>query len=435
LTFSGAVQRTDSLVLSDPVHGFISVPRNIIFRLLETPHVQRLRRIRQLGVGYLVFPGAEHSRFTHAVGAMALMQDALCSLAKNGTPISEEERQAAMAAALLHDIGHAPFSHTLEGHLVAGASHEDITGALISSLIPQFSPPLDIALAMFSDTYDRPFFHELLSGQFDMDRMDYLRRDSHYTGVMEGRIGVGRILHTLCVHPREDSQSVRIAVTSKGTYAVENMLIARRLMYWQVYLHKTVVAGDQLLLAIFRRARHRMAIAPHEVISGIMPALRLFLERKPSKADLQDFRVLNAFVSLDDADVFAALKVWALGSDRILADLSRRFLERKLFRCTFLQTMPEMSVQSEWREQIASMLCRKNLSTPPHAMADAGYYLTVGSAEHTAYARDEGEIFVLTDNGQLREISEVADFASIEALRTFVKKPYICYVKESNLPV
>jgi len=429
------VRRTDNLVLSDPVHGFISVPRNIIFQLLETPHVQRLRRIRQLGVGYLIFPGAEHSRFTHAVGAMALMQDALCSLARSGTPISEEECQAAMAAALLHDIGHAPFSHTLEGHLIADASHEDITGALIASLIAQFGPPLDLALAMFSGTYDRSFFHELLSGQFDMDRMDYLRRDSHYTGVMEGRIGVGRILRTLCAHPHEGSRSARIAVTSKGTYAIENMLIARRLMYWQVYLHKTVVAGDQLLLAIFRRAHHRMTIAPHEVTSGIMPALRLFLERTPSKADLQDSRVLNAFLSLDDTDVFAALKVWVSGPDRILADLSRRFLERRLFRCTFLQTVPEASLQAEWREQVASMLCRQNLSTPSHAVADASYYLTVDSAEHTAYARDEGEILVLTSSGQLREISEVADLASIEALRTFVKKPYVCYAKESNLPV
>ena len=418
---------------SDPVHGFIAVPRDLLLPLILTPEVQRLRRIRQLGVGYLVFPGGEHTRFTHALGAMALMQDTLAGLAEKGTPISPEEQQAALAAALLHDIGHGPFSHTLEYELVDGFRHEAMSRALIVALNQRFDGALDLTLDIFDGTYERPFFHQLVSSQLDMDRLDYLRRDSFYTGVVEGRVGAQRILKTMRVHPLEGSPDARIVIEAKGIYAVENFLIARRLMYWQVYLHKTVLAGDQVLHAAIHRARMHLRQGNTDAVAGVSPALRYFLETPLHISQIEQPDVLRAFCTLDDTDVLYSLKRWIHSPDPILADLSRRFIERDFFRCTFLSHPPTDDQRAAWRNRVSEDLLERGLTDAAHAEEDASYYLTFDFSRHSAYERVEGSICVIEEDGTVRELSETTDTAAIEALTRFVVKPYVCYPKEVNL--
>ena len=418
---------------ADPIHGFIAVPRYVLLRLILTPEVQRLRRIRQLGVGFLVFPCAEHTRFSHALGAMALMGDALKSLADKGTSISQEEHQGALAATLLHDIGHGPFSHSLESTLIEGVKHDRISCALIDALNKRDDLPLDLALSIFNGTYERGFFHDLVSSQLDVDRLDYLRRDSHFTGVAEGRIGVERIIKTMRVHPIEGGADSCIAIESKGIYAVESVLIARRLMYWQVYLHKTVLAGDHVLLSAIGRARSNLRSGKKDAVEGISPALRYFLESPYNESSLEDPEVLQAFTALDDADVLYSLKRWMHSKDKILADLSRRFIQRDLFRCVFLSEDPGDDMLQEWKRQVAEFLLRNGLSMASSAENDADYYLSTGHTSHSAYARNEGTVWILDAKGVRRELAELADTPSIAALRSFVKKPFVCYPKEVDI--
>ena len=417
--------KANSVHISDPVHGFINVPRDLLLPLLHTPHVQRLRRIRQLGTGFMVFPGADHSRFSHALGAMALMQETLDILADKGTPICDLEHKAATAAALLHDIGHAPFSHLLEYKLIEGASHETITGALIQSLVGDFGEPLELALQMFTGEYDRSFFHCLIASQLDMDRLDYLRRDSQYTGVIEGRIGVERILQTMCVYPTPGGKKSQAVVEWKGIYAVQKLLMARQMMYWQVYLHKAVVGGDQLALAAVRRARKWYAEGRLEAVEGTTPPLHFFLQRGllPPSA-LEDPAVLAAFLQLDDTDILTSMKAWAHSPDKILADLSRRFIQRDLFSCRFLDKPPSSETHQAWLARMAEFLCTEGLSMPQDALDDAHYYLAVGEAVHTAYAKSEEPIRVLINDGPPQELSSAADALIIDALTHFVHKPY-----------
>jgi hypothetical protein len=382
-----------------------------------------------LGLGLIVFPAAEHSRFPHALGAMALMSDALDSLAAKGTPITEDERLAAMAAILLHDIGHGPYSHTLEYDLVCDTPHEKISLALTRRLESRIDPPLDMAIQMLSGTYERPFFCDLISSQLDMDRLDYLCRDSHFTGVVEGRIGIERILRTLCVYPKDGGKGSCLAIESKGIYAVENVLIARRLMYWQVYLHKTVVAADFVLRGAVRRARHLINVGNDEAVSGISPALRWFLERKIDASSLSDDEVLDRFLSLDDAEVICSLKQWRRSLDPILADLSRRIINRDLFRCTFLTEEPTQELLTQWQDHVSHTLKNKGIDIP-----DAHtYYLTVGKSRHAAYEPNEGVVRILDSRGNLLELDNHADLAAINALTHFTEKPYLCHLKAANL--
>ncbi len=421
----------NAIVLSDPVHGFIRVPQKIIQPLLESREVQRLRRIKQLGLGMIVFPAAEHSRFPHALGAMALMSDALDSLAAKGTPITEDERLAAMAAILLHDIGHGPYSHTLEYDLICDTPHEKISLALMRRLESQIGPPIDMAIQMLEGTYERPFFCDLISSQLDMDRLDYLCRDSHFTGVVEGKIGIERILRTLCVYPTGGGKKSCLAIESKGIYAVENVLIARRLMYWQVYLHKTVVAADFVLRGAIRRARHLINFGNHEAVSGISPALYWFLEREIDASGLSDDEILDRFLDLDDVEVISSLKQWYRSSDPILADLSRRIIDRDLFRCTFLTEAPTQDLLAQWQDRVSQTLTNIGIGIP-----DAHtYYLTVGKSGHAAYEPDERGVRILDSGGNLCEIEDHADIAAINALTRFTEKPYLCCLKAANLPL
>lgn len=372
-------------IFSDPVHGFISVPKNLLLDLIETPEMQRLRRIRQLGLGHMVFPGAEHSRFGHALGAMALMQEVLKVLSEKGTPISQDEHTAALAAALLHDIGHGPYSHTLEHDLMPGIPHEHVSRALIKRLNVRFGGALDTTLAMFDHSWHRPFFHSLISGQLDVDRLDYLRRDSFYTGVVEGQVGVDRLVKTLRVDPIEGGEDSALVLEAKGIYALENFLISRRLMYWQVYLHKTVLAGDSVLRACLKRVRDQVALGETSSVRDIAPSLRFFLTRTLTEADLEHPDVQEAFITLDDTDLLYSLKCWTKDSDVLLADLARRFLERRFPVLTFLDAEPELAYLDEMRERTAAYLLQERLTIPSRAWEDAVYYFQYSTVQNRAY--------------------------------------------------
>ncbi len=425
-------------LFSDPVHGFISVPKNLIMDLIQTPEVQRLRRIRQLGVGHLVFPGAEHTRFNHALGAMALMQDALTNLSEKGTPISPEERTAALAAALLHDVGHGAFSHTLEHQLIDDFEHEKMSRAILLHLNEQLDGALDLALAIFDDTYERPFFHQLVSSQLDMDRLDYLRRDSFYTGVAEGEVGVQRLLKTMRVHPLAGGADSEIMVEGKGIYAVENFLISRRLMYWQVYMHKTVLAGDEVLRAVLRRAASHLDgpnAGPDWLYRGSRPLL-FFLAHDIQAHQIDDDRIRRRYCQIDDTDLLFSAKQWMWqDEDPVLADLSRRFINREFFRVTFLPREPSAPQIESWRQQVADWLVDNGLASREEAPAAARHYLTLGTSRHTAYDSHDEMIGILGRDGTARELSEMADTAAISELTQFVVKPYVCYPKPVDIDV
>ncbi len=411
-------------IFSDPVHGFISVPRQPILELIHTPEVQRLRRIRQLGVGYLVFPGAEHTRFGHALGAMALMHDALVNLQEKGTPVSGAEFTAAQCAALLHDIGHGPFSHTLENVLIRDFRHEMMSREMILRLAARF-PDLDLALQIFDGTYDRPFFHQLVSSQLDMDRLDYLRRDSFYTGVVEGAVGVQRIIKTMRVHPSEGGPDSSIVIDAKGTYAVENFLIARRLMYWQVYLHKTVVAGDHVLQSIITRARKQLDVGDPYVADVCSPAFLFFLSQDLTSEDIQRDDVIETYYELDDTDVLYSIKRWAKSSDSILADLCARFLTRNFFRVSFLEEEPSVESMAARKEQVREWLVATGLSSRDESESDVDLYFSAAHSRHSPYESAEDSIVVMQRDGRLYELSEGADTAAVSALRRFEIKPYV----------
>ncbi|MEP0545304.1 MAG: HD domain-containing protein [Rhodothermales bacterium] len=424
-------------IFSDPVHGFISVPKRLLLPLIETPEFQRLRRIRQLGLGHLVFPGAEHTRFQHALGATALMQQALLSLAEKGTPISEAEHEAALVAVLLHDVGHGPFSHTLETDLIGPDAngpfrHERMSRVLIQRLNERFDGALDLALTIFDSAYDRPFFHSLLSSQLDMDRLDYLRRDSFYTGVAEGVIGVDRIIKTMRVHPLEGGAGADIVIEAKGAYAVESYILSRRLMYWQVYLHKTVIAADHLLRSAFSRARRCCADSDPAVLAS-SPALLFFLRRRVTASEIDEPAVLDAFCRLDDTDLLYSLSRWTDAADPILADLARRFVDRDLFRTTYLPAEPTPEDLALWRERVAEWLVTSGLSTPSDAVADAGAYLTVGRSSLDAYQRADDSISILERDGRVRELSRATDVAAVGALTGAVVRHYVCAPKQVTL--
>ena len=427
-------------LFNDPVHGFVSVPKGLVLDLVETPEVQRLRRIRQLGLGFLVFPGAVHTRFEHGLGAMALMQEALATLREKGTVMDTDEVTGALAAALLHDVGHGPFSHTLEDDLVLrGPSgtpyhHERMSRAIMARLNHRLDGALDGALRIFDGTYDRPFFHGLLSSQLDMDRLDYLRRDSFYTGVAEGVVGVERILKTMRVHPPGGGPDSRVVIEAKGGYAVENVLLSRRLMYWQVYLHKTVLAADHGLRAVFLRARQRP-----DAVELASPPLAFVLSGRATADDLDPdaphhAALLDAFCDLDDVDVLSTLKRWArASSDRVLADLARRFLDRDLFRTAYLDAPASDADLAGWRARCAGWLVASGLSTPADADADAALYVTPGQSRQRSYAPATGGIAILERDGRLRELSRASDLAAVNALARPVEKDYVCFPKQLDL--
>jgi uncharacterized protein len=424
-------------IFSDPVHGFVSVPKRLLLPLIETPEYQRLRRIRQLGLGHLVFPGAEHTRFQHGIGAMALMQDALTVLADKGTPISDSEHEAALAAALLHDVGHGPFSHTLEADLIACDGHgphhhEHMSRAIIARMNERFDGALTLALEMFDGTYERPFFHRLIASHLDMDRLDYLRRDSFYTGVAEGVVGVERIIKTLRVDPLEGGPDADVVVEAKGAYAVESFVLSRRLMYWQVYLHKTVIAADHLLRSTFLRARRCCADSDPAVLRSTPPLLH-FIQNRVTASQISEPAVLDAFCRLDDTDVLASLKQWTRSEDAILADLSRRFVDRDLFRTTYLPEAPAPSTVETWRERVAEWLITEEVASPSDALQAAELYLVPGVSTLKAYTDERQSIGILERDGRNRALTESAEVTSLPGPAGSATRHYVCAPKALQL--
>lgn len=393
-------------IFNDPVYGFVSVPRGILLDLIDHPYFQRLRRIRQLGLTPYVYPGALHTRFHHALGALHLMQQAIETLRQKGTPITEEEAEAVCIAILLHDIGHGPFSHALE-HTLIELHHEDISSLFMQQLNVEFKGRLDLAIRIFRDTYDKKFLHQLVSGQLDMDRMDYLNRDSFFTGVSEGVIGYDRIIKMLAVI---DGQLV---VEEKGIYSIEKFLMARRLMYWQVYLHKTGVAAEKMLIHTLKRAR-MLALKGENL--EVPRHLGWFLYKQPGEKG-DPLEMLTQFARLDDNDITQAVKYWTESSDFTLSFLSKGLLDRKLFRLEWHTNPVSLELEMEVRENISKRL---------GAAADLDYLVFRGSESNRAYDDSKEQIKILFKNGQILPIDQCSD---VPLYTQVVTKHFICYPK------
>ena len=404
-------------IINDPVHGFITIPSSLIYDIIAHPYFQRLRRIRQLGLTDMVYPGALHTRFHHALGAMHLMGRALEILRSKGHFISSEEQEAAQIAILLHDIGHGPFSHALESTILRNVPHEALSRLLMEALNEHFGGGLALAIQMFSGTYERPFFHQLISSQLDMDRLDYLQRDCFFTGVLEGTIGAERILKMLEIHDN------RLVVEEKGIYSIESFLTARRLMYWQVYLHKTTISAEKMIIQIIRRARYVWQQGG-EIFAS--PSLRVFMEQE---LHLADFRsqpsYLQAFANLDDFDLWGAIKIWAAHPDKILAELCRMLLERRLFKIVLSKEPFEQS----WVEEKKAALCQEAALQDE----DWRYFLVEGHTENAAYQEQASQILIKTKQQSILDIAEASDLPNIKALTKIVKKYYVCWAQHLSL--
>jgi len=406
-------------IINDPVYGFISIPGEFIYDLIEHPWFQRLRNIRQLGLTNYVYPGANHSRFQHCLGALHLMNMAIVTLRSKGIEISAQEEEAACAAILLHDLGHGPFSHALENYIVNGISHEEISLLLMKKLNEVYGKRLELAIEIFRDTYERRFFHELISGQLDMDRLDYLRRDSFFTGVIEGSVGSDRIIRMLNV------VDDRLVIDEKGIYSVEKFLIARRLMYWQVYMHKTVLSAESLLGKLMKRARELTSTGED---IWTTPALRFFLFNNLGAGDLSKEGVFTPgviasnFTRLDDSDIVVSIKYWADHSDPVLSDLARRLIHRDLLAIELQNDpFPEGKVSS--MKDMAGNL----LKLDPEL---TGYFVFTNSISNLAYAPQTPEVRILGRNGYTESISSVSDMFDHRFLSERITKYFLCYPKE-----
>ncbi|MBK9626153.1 MAG: HD domain-containing protein [Flavobacteriales bacterium] len=397
-------------ILNDPIYGFITVPHPQVLALIDHPWFQRLRYIKQLGLSHLVYPGALHTRFHHALGAMHLMGKAIDVLRTKGHAITEEEALGASIAILLHDIGHGPFSHALEHSLVEGITHEGISALVMDRLNDEFGGGLEVGIRIFRDQYPKRFLHQLVSSQLDVDRIDYLNRDSFYTGVSEGVIGGERIITMLQV------VDDRLVVEEKAIYSIEKFLVARRLMYWQVYLHKTVVACEMMLVEALRRAKE-LALGGSPVFAS--PALSRFLTLHHDRGSFADPKVLNDFLKLDDHDVMGAVKVWASHPDKILATLSGDLVDRQNLRIR-LQNEP-------WDPQRIDELKRKVADHLRIDMADTDHFVLTSSIVNNAYDPSKDRIDLLYKDGSLRDIAEASDNLGIQALAGPVTKWYLAW--------
>ena len=398
-------------IINDPIYGFISIPDEFIFDIIEHPYLQRLRRISQLGLSHLVYPGAVHTRFQHVVGAMHLMGKAIAVLKKKGHRISDEEKRGVLLAILLHDIGHGPFSHALEFDIVKSVTHENISAYFISRLEKSFGSDLRLALTIFEDNYHKPFLHQLVSSQLDMDRLDYLNRDSFFSGVSEGTIGSDRLIEMLEVREGQ------LVLEEKGIYSVEKFIVARRLMYWQVYLHKTVVAAEYMLIYALRRAKS-LARKGTAVFSS--PALSFFLDKDVLKLDFEESEtVLENFAALDDYDILQSLKVWSSHSDATLSFLSASIVNRNLFKI-------EISKKPYTDTEITELKSR--LAEEPRFQGlDLSYLVFSDKLVNKAYNQEFQNINLLMKSGEIIDLSKASDNLNISALAKPVEKYFLCY--------
>ena len=401
-------------IINDPVYGFINIPGDLLFDLIEHPYFQRLRRIKQLGLTHLVYPGALHTRFHHSIGAMHLMQQAINVLKAKENNITPQEEEAACIAILLHDIGHGPFSHALENSIIRNIDHEAISEILMQQLNEYFNGKLSLAIEIFNKSYHKNFLSQLVSSQLDMDRLDYLKRDSFFTGVSEGVIGTERLIKML------DVADDGLVVEAKGIYSLEKFIVSRRIMYWQVYLHKTVLAAENMLIKILERAQF---IARNNMQIFATPALLYFLKSDISKTDIHtNPDVLKNYTLLDDFDIFTAIKVWCNHEDKILSVLSRNMVNRNLFRCRIQLEPFEYFYIEEIREKIVS-----KYGIEPDELA---YFFYTDTTSNYAYNLDSEKINIQLKKGKILDIVQASDQLDISILSNVVTKHYICYPKD-----
>ncbi len=406
-------------IINDPVYGFISIPGEFIYDLFEHPWFQRLRNIRQLGMAYYVYPGAIHSRFQHSLGALHLTELAIRTLRNKGVKISAEEEEATYIAILLHDIGHGPFSHALEGMIVEDTAHEDLSLMLMTLLNGQLNGRLTLAIDIFTNRYHRKFLRELISGQIDMDRMDYLRRDSFFTGVIEGSVGSDRIIRMLNVI--DDT----LVIDEKGIYSTEKLLIARRLMYWQVYMHKTVLSTENILIKMVQRARE---LAGKGIDLFFTPQLEYFMKQDLSAVDILETdinrkeEIADNFTAIDDSDILVAAKYWSVHTDKTLSDLASRLLNRSLFAI-------EMQDSPFAKDKISAIqvMTKNILGIDPDNM---DYYVFTGTVYNRIYSPEVPDIKILIKNGSVDSISAVSDMFDIDTISQKKTKYFLCYPKE-----
>ena len=398
-------------IINDPVYGFITIDDPLIFEIISHPWFQRLRRIHQMAFASLVYPGAVHTRLHHALGAYHLMGLALNELRNKGVEITKAEEQGAKIAILLHDIGHGPYSHALEKKLIRGVHHEDISTLILQLLNKQFNGQLQTAIDIFSGDHPKPFLHQLVSGQLDVDRMDYLTRDSFFTGVVEGAIGYDRILKMLTVHEGE------LMIEEKAIYTVEKFLVSRRLMYWQVYLHKTVMAAEKMLVRIIERAQELMG--DQIKVEAASENLDFFL--KEAQPGDNFIRHLEKFTQLDDSDVMCTIKNWSNHSDKRLSTLGRGLVERKLLKVKYESTPFDQLIVDTWTSEIAA-----RLHIPEK---EAGYFVFTGEAVNTTYNPYDEHIKVLFKDGTVSDISKVDNALIHQQVSAPVKKYYLCFMR------
>jgi HD superfamily phosphohydrolase len=400
-------------IFNDPVYGFVTIPYDIIYDLIEHPFFQRMRRIKQLGLTDYVYPGALHTRFSHALGALHLMTQAIDVLRSKGADITEDEAEAVTIAILLHDIGHGPHSHALEKYLVTGATHEHLSRVMMDRLNEEFNGRLELAIRIFRNEYHKTFLNQLVASQLDVDRLDYLNRDSFFTGVNEGVIGYDRIIKMM------DVQEGRLVIEAKGIYSIEKFIIARRLMYWQVYLHKTVLGVEQLLSKIISRAK---ALAEQGVALEGTPALKYFLANRFNADDFKPYsKMLDQFAKLDDTDVMAAIKSWTHSSDKVLAILASKIVDRHLLHVTLHSEPFSQNKLEAYKEQAVNYY---NIS-----YQDADALVFTGSTSNSAYSTTGSKINILYKDGRVQDIADASDQLNISVLAKPVVKYFLCVPK------
>lgn len=401
-------------ILNDPIYGFITIPSERIFSIIEHPYFQRLRRISQMGMSYLVYPGAHHTRFHHAIGCVHLMQKAAQILRHKGVIISEAEEEALQIAILLHDIGHGPFSHAMEHSIVEGVDHESISLLFMEEMNRDFNQSLTLALQIFRGTYNRRFLNQLISSQLDMDRLDYLKRDSFYTGAAEGNVNSERLITMLNV-VNDD-----LVIEEKGIYSVEKFLVARRLMYWQVYLHKTSLVAEQLLIRVLKRAKE--LVEKGEKLNA-SKALSYFLYNKIGPENFSS-ETLSVFARLDDYDIISAMKEWQYHNDFVLSNLCNMIINRDLLKVKIKKKKP--SVEKLEKRRI-SLQEKENISAE-----EADYFVFSGEVTNTAYKSENNNINILHKNGKISDVAKASDQLNLKALSKTVVKYYICYPKAKH---
>jgi HD superfamily phosphohydrolase len=401
-------------IINDPIYGFVTLPNNLVYDLINHPYFQRLRRIKQLGLTNLVYPGALHTRFHHAIGAMHLMQEAVLTLKQKGIKITEEEEKAVLVAILLHDVGHGPFSHALEHSIVKGVNHETISSLIMQRLNKAFHGELNLALQIFNNQYKKQFLYQLVSSQLDMDRLDYLKRDSFFTGVSEGVVSSDRIIKMLNVVNNQ------LVIEHKAIYSIEKFLIARRLMYWQVYLHKTVLSAETMLVNILKRAKE---LSAQKVDLFATPTLRLFLKNDFTEKDFEKKpELLDYFAELDDTDIYTSIKVWAKHSDFVLSNLCSNILNRKLFKVE----LSSSKIKSTNYNTMLTRACKKYKITKK----EAEYFVISNSVNNSTYNSNKFKINVLFNDGKLLDVAKASDHLNIQSLSNIVTKYYLCYPKD-----